>query len=299
MKLFNVFNIEIKISLFIFLILIFSMFFNYFFNLLILIIIVLSHELAHCYMCNYYGIKIDEIELFIFGGVAKFQGDIENNSKAEIFISLAGPLLNFLLVIITIIIINVFNITYNNIVQFFLTTNLTIGLFNLIPMLPLDGGRIIRGIIGYYLGVKKATVIVIKIGYFICILLFSIGIYLTLVYNVEYIFLSALALYITFLNKKEKERSHYVFIKNLVLKKKSLFSQGTMPSKHIIAMEFINIKKIFDEFNLEEYYIITVMNTDGKVIGSISESQIIDAIIKYDSNNTTLADLLQIYSNRK
>lgn len=297
MNLFKIFNIRVKLSYFIFFILIFSISFNYFFNTTILMIIVLIHELAHCYMCNYYGIKIEKIELFIFGGVAKLEEDIETNPKEEILISLAGPLINILLFVVTFIIINLFNINYNSIVKFFLTTNLTIGLFNLMPILPLDGGRIIRGVLSYYLGIIRGTQVAIKLGYFICILFFSIGIYLTLVYNVEYIFSSILAIYIFFLNRKEKEKINYIFSKNLILENKSLFSEGTMYSKNIIAMEFINIKKIFDKFNLEEYHIITVINSEGKVIGSISESQIIDAVIKYDLNTTTLSDLLEVYSN--
>jgi len=57
-------------------------------------------------------------------------------------------------------------------------------------------------------------------------------------------------------------------------------------------MEFIEIKKIFDEFTLEKYHVITVVDTKGKVIGSLSESEIIDAMIKYD-NTTALGALIK------
>ncbi|QUH20496.1 site-2 protease family protein [Alkaliphilus sp. B6464] len=297
MNLFKIFNIEIKISYLIFFILIFSMFFNYFIELLILIIIVLIHELAHCCLCIYYDIEVSEVKLFAFGGVAKFRGDIETDSKREIVIALAGPLSNFILSITLIFIVNIFNIEMNNIIHFCLVANLTIGTFNLIPTLPLDGGRIIRGIIGYYVGIKKATYIVVRLGYIVCILLFGIGIYLTLVYNIEYIFFNMLSIYIFVSNRKEKNRIDFIFVKNLVLKKKSLFSEGIMDAKYVIAMEFIDIKKIFDEFTLEKYHIITVINTKGKVIGSLSESEIIDAIINQD-NNITLGYLIDIYKQR-
>ena len=66
-----------------------------------------------------------------------------------------------------------------------------------------------------------------------------------------------------------------------------------MDVKHIIAMEFVDIKNIFDEFTLEQYCIITITDTTGKVIGSLSESEIIDAIIEYD-NNITLRELMQV-----
>lgn len=298
MKLFKIFNnIEIKISYLFFFILILSMFFNYFSQFLILVTVILIHELAHSCVCIYYGIEISEIRLFVFGGIAKYQGDIEGNSKQEVIIALAGPLSNFMLITITLFIVGILNIENNNVVQFFLEANITIGLFNLVPILPLDGGRVARGIIGYYLGIKKATYLVVRLGYCMSILLFSIGIYVALVYNIEYVFLSLVSIYIFLCNKKEKERADFIFVKNLVLKKKSLFSEGIMDAKYIIAMEFIEIKKIFDEFTLEQYYIITVINTKGKVIGSLSESEVIDAIIEYD-NNITLGALIDIYENR-
>ncbi len=291
MKLFKIFGIQIKISYLIFFILIFSMFFNCFSQLLVLIIVILLHELAHCYACIYYNIGISEIKIFVFGGVAKFQGHIEENPKQEIVIALAGPVLNFIFIIITLLIVNKFNIKMNNTVQLFLTVNIVIGLFNLIPILPLDGGRIVRGIIGHYLGIKKATYIIIKLGYCVSILLFVIGIYTALTHNIEYIFISFLSAYIFFSNKKEKEMIDLIFTKNLVLGKKSLFSGGIMDVKHIIAMEFVNIKDIFDEFTSEQYCIITITDATGKVIGNLSESEIIDAIIKYEGN-MTLEELL-------
>ncbi len=297
MTLFKIFNINIKISYIIFFILVFSMFFNYFAKVIILILVVLAHELAHCFVCIYYGIKVSEVKLFIFGGVARLMGEMESNSIQEVFIALAGPALNFILVTVTVFIVTIFNIVMHETIQFFIAVNLGIGLFNLIPILPLDGGRILRGIIGYYAGIKKATYTVVEFGYIICILLFGIGIYLSLVYNKEYIFLSMVAIYIFISNLKEKQRVDFFFIRNLVFKKKSLFYEGTMEAKYIIAMEFIDIKKIFDELTLEKYYIITVIDTKGKVIGSLSESEVIDAIIKYE-NTITLGYLLNSTKNR-
>jgi len=254
-------------------------------------IVVLIHELAHCFVCIHYGIDVSEVKLFVFGGVAKYKGDIESNPKQEVFIAMAGPVSNCILIMITLFIVRIFNIEMNEIVQFFILSNSTISLFNLIPMLPLDGGRILRGFIGCYAGIKKATYIVVKLGYIICILLFGIGIYLALVYNIEYVFFNMLAVYLFVSNEKEKNRVDFIFIKNLVFKKKALFNEGIMDAKYIIAMEFIEIKKIFDEFTLEKYHIITVIDTGGKVVGTLSESEVIDAIIKYDTT-TTLGDLI-------
>lgn len=294
MRVFKILNIEVKISYLVFFILIISIFFSYFSQLIILILVILIHELAHSWVCIYYNIQITEIRIFIFGGVAKFQGNIEEKPKEEAIIALAGPLSNFILIVLTSLIIPKPEIQNNNIIQFFIITNATIGIFNLIPILPLDGGRIARGLIGNYLGLKRATYIIIRLGYIICLLLFVFSLYMALTYKKEYIFLSYLSVYILISNRKEKERMDFIFTKNLVLKKKSLFNEGIMEVKHIIAIETVDIKSIFNEFTLEEYCIITVTDRIGKVIGSLSESEIIDAIIKYESN-ISLGELLEFY----
>ena len=291
MKLCKIFNIQIRVSYLFFIILVFSMFFNCFDQLLIFVVVILIHELAHCYVSTYYDIGISEIKFFIFGGVARFQEHIEENSKQEIIIASAGPITNFVLIFITLLIMDKFHIEKGHMIQLFLTANMVVGLFNLIPVLPLDGGRVARGILGNYLGIKRATYMVVRLGYCICILLFVIGIYASLVYNIEYIFISFLSAYIFFSNKKEKEKIDFMSVKKIVLNKKTLFNEGIMDVKHIIAMEFVDIKNIFDEFTLEQYCIITVTDATGKVIGSLSESEIIDAIIEYD-DNITLRELI-------
>lgn len=291
MKLCKIFNIQIRVSYLFFIILVFSMFFNCFDQLLIFVVVILIHELAHCYVSTYYDIGISEIKFFIFGGVARFQEHIEENSKQEIIIASAGPITNFVLIFITLLIMDKFHIEKGYMIQLFLIANMVVGLFNLIPVLPLDGGRIARGILGNYLGIKRATYMVVRLGYCICILLFVIGIYASLVYNIEYIFISFLSAYIFFSNKKEKEKIDFMSVKKIVLSKKALFDEGIMDVKHIIAMEFVDIKNIFDEFTLEQYCIITVTDATGKVIGSLSESEIIDAIIEYD-DNITLRELI-------
>lgn len=293
MKLFKICNIGIKISYSLLAILVFSMFFNYLSQLLILILVILIHEFTHCLACLYYGIKVDEIVIFIFGGVAKFQGNIEEKPRQEIIIALAGPLSNLLLIIITFFILYLFKIENNKLLDLFIGANLTIGGFNIIPILPLDGGRIVRGLIANYIGIKRASYMVIKLGYLISILLIFLFTYIFLAYKrIEYIFLVFLFIYIILANKKERERLDLMLAQNIILKKKSLLNREIIDVKHIIVMETTCIKSIFNEFTLEEYCIITVINRVGKILGTLAEGEIIDAIIEYE-NNMTAREMLE------
>jgi Zn-dependent protease/CBS domain-containing protein len=107
---------------------------------------ILLHEISHSIVARRYGIPISGITLFVFGGVSNMTREPEN-SKQEFWIAIVGPFTSFGMAI-------VFTIGY-----FILTPiedgaaavsgnlaaiNLAIGIFNLIPGFPLDGGRVLR-----------------------------------------------------------------------------------------------------------------------------------------------------------
>lgn len=118
---------------------------------LLLFLSVLLHELGHSYVAKRYKIPIRQITLFIFGGMAHM-GKEPPSPRAEFFIALAGPLVS--------LIIGAFCLGSVAAVESWLPpagtqgflalgvilaqANVTMGLFNLIPGFPLDGGRALR-----------------------------------------------------------------------------------------------------------------------------------------------------------
>ncbi|HIK28658.1 MAG: site-2 protease family protein [Oscillatoriaceae bacterium SKW80] len=112
---------------------------------LLLFASVLAHELGHSLAAIRQGIEVKSITLFLFGGLATL--DKESKTPAEAFwVALAGPLVSFLLFTIftasaTFIPLP---IAAAIIVKLLASLNLALGLFNLIPGLPLDGGNILK-----------------------------------------------------------------------------------------------------------------------------------------------------------
>ncbi|MBW4623274.1 MAG: site-2 protease family protein [Cyanosarcina radialis HA8281-LM2] len=106
---------------------------------------VLLHELGHSLAAMSQGIKVNSIALFIFGGVAAI--DRESKTPAEAFrVAIAGPVVSLLLFGLFALITKVLpNSGILTLVAIELAKiNLTIGLFNLIPGLPLDGGQVLK-----------------------------------------------------------------------------------------------------------------------------------------------------------
>jgi Zn-dependent protease/predicted transcriptional regulator len=109
---------------------------------------VLFHELSHSVVAQYYKIRVVSITLFIFGGIARLERD-PSKAIQEFNIAVAGPLASGFLAGFFFGLSKVFpsNPVVVTLATWLGWTNLSLGVFNLLPGFPLDGGRIFRAIV--------------------------------------------------------------------------------------------------------------------------------------------------------
>jgi Zn-dependent protease len=115
---------------------------------LLLFLSVLLHELGHSLVARSQGIRVNSITLFLFGGVASI--DEESKTPGQAFqVAIAGPLVSFALGVL--MILGGGSLEARTPLAEMLTNlgqiNLILGLFNLIPGLPLDGGQVLRAFV--------------------------------------------------------------------------------------------------------------------------------------------------------
>jgi Zn-dependent protease/CBS domain-containing protein len=108
----------------------------------------LLHELGHAVQAQREGMELDGITLWVFGGVAKFKGMFPS-AGAELRIAVAGPLVSLALGAAFLAVALVTSLPEGvEAVLFWLGyINLILLAFNLLPALPLDGGRVLRAIL--------------------------------------------------------------------------------------------------------------------------------------------------------
>jgi Zn-dependent protease len=135
---------------------------------------VLLHELAHSLVAKSQGIPVSDITLFLFGGVSNIREE-PKSPGSEFMMAVMGPVtslvIGFLLLVLSGIGVRAENLRDLNIMQFLKelgalrnilvwigSVNVILGLFNLVPGFPLDGGRVLRSIIWRMIGnLCKAT----------------------------------------------------------------------------------------------------------------------------------------------
>ena len=113
----------------------------------LLFVTVLIHELAHAIVARRKGIEVPSITLFIFGGVSNL-GRQPKTAGEEAAIAIAGPLASFAIagVALGVALIGGASEKVEGMFTYLATVNLILGVFNLLPGFPLDGGRVLRAI---------------------------------------------------------------------------------------------------------------------------------------------------------
>ena len=175
-------KIDLKIFLFLFLFLLTSQIEMY----IILMIFAIIHELGHLVAGLILKFKPEEVKLTPVGLQIRFKIDSrEYNEKIKearslnikkAIIALAGPLTNLIIAVVTII-IGYFNANIQNtyIYQIIIYANFLIAMFNLIPIYPMDGGRVLNELLKIFIGNKKAYKITYIVSKTILILLTAVA----------------------------------------------------------------------------------------------------------------------------
>jgi len=140
---------------------------------------VVFHELAHTAVARLYKIPVESITLFIFGGVSRISREAASASQ-EFLIAIAGPLSSFLLAGCFWLITKA--LPGHDLVaascKWLWEINIALGVFNLVPGFPLDGGRMLRGVAwGVTKDFDRATKFAANVGRFFAYLMILFGVF--------------------------------------------------------------------------------------------------------------------------
>lgn len=158
---------------------------------------VVLHEFGHALTARRYGITTEKITLLPIGGVASLE-KMPDDPREEILVALAGPAVNVLIALLIWLWLSVSNtwlpweeLSINNgsFMQRLMLINVMLGVFNMLPAFPMDGGRVLRALLAMRMDHNRATQVAARVGQGLAIWLGFLG----LLYNP---FLVIIALFI-------------------------------------------------------------------------------------------------------
>ena len=162
---------------------------------------IVLHELGHALTAKAFGIRARDITLYPIGGISRFEN--AGNPRQEMVIALAGPAVNLAIaaaLTVPVVMLHRFPTLEQidngrtDILQSLWLGNLLLGLTNLIPAFPMDGGRVLRGALASSIGMERATRAGATVGQALAIVLALVSFYYTnpwLLFIAFFIFLGA------------------------------------------------------------------------------------------------------------
>lgn len=234
------------------------------------------HEAAHLFAALCIGLRIDNITFFPFGVNLKLKNKIIYSLADEFILYISGPAVNILAAAAALIIYMYYP---SEKLYYFYINNFALFAANMLPAMPLDGGVILKRLLTAKLGFKKAKVIMNVLSAMLSFVFVILGIYV--VYrtrmNISVLLFAVLLLGNIFTQREKYDEG---LVRELLFHKK----KNGRVIRHFIEHEPVDYKKLAKKFDMGGYGIVYVLNSRGKVVDILTETEIINSLT--DSNVT-------------
>jgi stage IV sporulation protein FB len=257
-------------------------------ELIIAFVLVFIHELVHYLTARILGFSGFDIEILPIGAVLKVKDLDEASPKEDLIISLSGPLFNLLLAVIFCVLFAKFDRPY---LQLLYNSNLAIGIFNLIPAFPLDGGRVLRDILSIKTIYRRANEISIRVSMVlgsIFMFIYFVGMYA----NKSNFNLGLISIFILISSIKEKERIVYLIMGYIIKKRYRFIKRGYIENRSISIYCKKDLLSALGMIDKNKYNLFTVLDENMSVLEILYEEEIIQAIKTY--GNISLKEYIDI-----
>lgn len=242
---------------------------------LLLFLSILLHEFSHSLVAKKNGLPIGKITLFMFGGVAHMDNEVED-PVVELKMASAGPAMTLILAALFYLLslalrsVRAASVLFESLVYI----NIVIFFFNMVPGFPLDGGRILRAIIWYRKkNIVRATDIASRIGKYFALFLIGLGLFSLIFYGniIGGIWLMIIG---TFL-RHAAMRSYGAILYDQVMKRLDI---SDLIRRDAVTVELTTDLDtlVRDYFERYHYFFFPVV-TDGRLLGIVSINDVKNA----------------------
>lgn len=255
---------------------------------LLFFVSVLLHELSHSFVAKARGIEVESIRLFIFGGVSNIKREARKPFE-EFIIAVVGPLSSIVLagVFYLIALVAAPGSAVRAVSGYLTVINLALGIFNLVPGFPLDGGRVLRSILwGTSKNYTWATRVAANVGKFIGYLFIFLGVWMALAGGlIDGLWIGLIGWFII----SAANQSYQQVVVNNLLQGVSVGQVMSMPRATILPN--MNLNQLVHEFFLYRNERMVPVVENGYLVGLVTPDSVRD-VPQEQWNNVPVAQVM-------
>lgn len=250
-------------------------------SLIISYCVVLVHEICHSLAAVFLNVRIKSVIIMPFGMTLRLSDSVIKSPAKEIIIAVCGPLSNVVMALGGIS-YAIYKGGISPHCAFFIIVNAVICFLNLLPAMPLDGGRILRAILVEKTGFIGAVSVMKKLTKVICTIIFAVGIFVLVLsrMNLSLIMVGAFLMIFMISDGKNNE---YIIMKEILYSGDKLKSDEMAKAKIILSGEDTPLLSILNKFNYSGFHIIGVVDKNKKIKKFLTECEVVDAVTKNGS----------------
>jgi stage IV sporulation protein FB len=246
---------------------------GHFLEIITLCILVLIHELGHAVAAWSYGWRIESIELLPIGGVAKTDEWGTVPAREEIVVALAGPFHHIWMIWFSLLAYHMgwWSEAWTT---YFIQGNLFLALFNLLPIYPLDGGRVLQALLSYVMPYQQCIAITYWISFVLAMGLLGWGVFSSFP-------LFTVALFLLISNVKHLRSYHLQYLRFLLHRHHNGIP-ANVPIRHVALSKSLPVTSVIKCWYKECYHVFELKDEQGNSIAFIPEERL---LANYFSNS--------------
>jgi stage IV sporulation protein FB len=258
---------------------------GYFIEIITLFVLVLIHELGHAAAAGAFGWRVDSIELLPFGGVVKTDEWGTVPSREEMTVALAGPFQHILMILISLFFFRQGWWT-KEWTEYFIQGNLMIAGFNLLPVYPLDGGRVFLSALSYFFPYRFCLHFTLWTGMAgslaLCVLalFWSPGGIL--------VHLLILGIFLFYSNLRMFRQKNIHFVRFLLFRRHH--PDLSRPVKKLRMKPDTRLNEVILKLCKEKYHVLEIVDQNGELVSILPEEWLLDAYMSCPYGKTTIKE---------
>lgn len=248
-----------------------------------------AHELGHVAAARLRGHGLKAVSLTPVGLSAAIE-EKGLTGRDSIFVFSAGPAVNLLLAALSYGAAAMPGLRLD-LPNLFFYSNICLAAFNLIPAVPLDGGRILWELLAGRMGYRSAGKKLRALAFALSTLFIALGAYQLAASGTNFS-LFVIGLYIMILLFTGKTEAALMNIKQIIYRRSRLLKKGIYPARDLVAMKSTPVNEILKNLDFDSFHFIFVLDDNLKLIGIFNENEIMEGIAEH-SSDITFGELLK------